>query len=68
MYGEIPRCDGLPLKRNGLCGNGEEDTDMARKRPVTTEELFNRINGILKEKGKLSDMQVLFNEIRVREK
>ena len=29
---------------------------MARKRPMTTEELFNRINGILKEKGKLPDI------------
>lgn len=25
---------------------------MARKRPMTTEELFNIVNGILKEKGK----------------
>ena len=29
---------------------------MARKRPMTTEELFNRINVILKEKGKLPDI------------
>ncbi len=29
---------------------------MARKRSMTTEELFNRINGILKEKGKLPDI------------
>lgn len=29
---------------------------MTRKRPMTTEELFNRINGILKEKGKLPDI------------
>ena len=29
---------------------------MARKRPMTTEELFNRINGILKEKGRLPDI------------
>ncbi len=29
---------------------------MARKRQMTTEELFNRINGILKEKGKLPDI------------
>ena len=29
---------------------------MARKRPMTTEEFFNRINGILKEKGKLPDI------------
>ncbi len=29
---------------------------MARKRPMTTEELFNRINGVLKEKGKLPDI------------
>lgn len=29
---------------------------MARKRPMTTEELFNRINGILKEKDKLPDI------------
>ncbi len=29
---------------------------MARKRPMTAEELFNRINGILKEKGKLPDI------------
>lgn len=29
---------------------------MARKRPMTTEELFNRIDGILKEKGKLPDI------------
>ncbi len=29
---------------------------MAKKRPMTTEELFNRINGILKEKGKLPDI------------
>ena len=26
------------------------------KKPMTTEELFNRINGILKEKGKLPDI------------
>lgn len=29
---------------------------MARKRLMTTEELFNRIDGILKEKGKLPDI------------
>ena len=29
---------------------------MAKKRPMTTEELFIRINGILKEKGKLPDI------------
>lgn len=29
---------------------------MARKRPMTTEELFNRIDGILKEKCKLPDI------------
>lgn len=29
---------------------------MTRKRPITTEELFNMINGILKEKGKLPDI------------
>ena len=29
---------------------------MARKRPMTTEELFNRIDSILKEKGKLPDI------------
>ena len=29
---------------------------MARKRPMTTEELFNMVNGILKEKGKLPDI------------
>lgn len=29
---------------------------MAKKRPMTTEEFFNRINGILKEKGKLPDI------------
>ena len=29
---------------------------MARKRPMTTEELFDRIKGILKEKGKLPDI------------
>lgn len=29
---------------------------MARKRPMTTEEFFDRINGILKEKGKLPDI------------
>ena len=29
---------------------------MARKRPMSTEELFNRINGILKEKDKLPDI------------
>lgn len=29
---------------------------MARKRPMTTEELFNMVSGILKEKGKLPDI------------
>ena len=29
---------------------------MTRKRPMTTEELFNRIDSILKEKGKLPDI------------
>lgn len=29
---------------------------MERKRPMTTEELFNMVNGILKEKGKLPDI------------
>lgn len=29
---------------------------MARKKPMITEGLFNRINGILKEKGKLPDI------------
>ena len=29
---------------------------MARKRPMTTEELFNRIDSILKEKCKLPDI------------
>lgn len=29
---------------------------MARKRPMTTEELFNGIDGILKERGKLPDI------------
>ncbi|RKI37926.1 hypothetical protein D7V86_21630 [bacterium D16-51] len=29
---------------------------MARKKPMTTEELFNRINVILKEKGKMPDI------------
>ena len=47
----------MPLSRNELCGsNKKEDADMARKRPMTTEELFNRINVILKEKGKLPDI------------
>ena len=46
----------MPLSRNELCGNRKKDADMARKRPMTTEELFNRINGILKEKGKLPDI------------
>ena len=45
------------MSQNELCGgNRKEDADMARKRPMTTEELFNRINGILKEKGKLPDI------------
>ena len=47
----------LPLSQNELCGSSrKEDVGMARKRPMTTEELFNRINGILKEKGKLPDI------------
>lgn len=34
----------------------KEEADMAKKRPMTTEELFIRINGILKENGKLPDI------------
>lgn len=46
----------MPLNQDESSGDRKEDIGMARKRPMTTEELFDRINGILKEKGKLPDI------------